>query len=123
MWAQTVAVLLSAVFLAGTAGEVYGLHDCSHHRSAPAAPTDASSHAAGGEAASGPMESSSGPCTCLGTCHGAAAAPTTALGQETPVLEAGRTGRILRATPPEPAPARDVTVLLPYPTGPPAPVG
>lgn len=123
-WTPVLAAALSLVFLGGSAGEVYGLHDCPHHHSDPVAPPAPSSGEATDRPApeSAPLQpASDGPCTCIGTCHGGATAPATALGQPTPAVPAGQARRLARGALPEAAPPRDVTLLLPYPTGPPAP--
>ena len=102
---------------------MYGLHDCPHHHSEPAAPSGAPATASSdGPAPKGkPLESSShGPCTCIGTCHAGASVPATALARHTPVVR-GEARRIRRARPPVLAPPHDASLLLPYPTGPPAP--
>lgn len=103
---------------------MYGLHECPHHHSGPAAPSStATGGSSDGPAPKGePLESSShGPCTCIGTCHAAAAAPTTALAGGTPDVSGGEARNIRQARPPVLAPPHDASLLLPYPTGPPAP--
>lgn len=122
-WRRALAAALSAVFLAGSGGEVYGLHDCPHHHSGPAAPAPSPSGGAADRPApeTAPLQPESHEtCTCIGTCHGGATVPATALDRGTPVVVAGPTRRVPPGAAPESAPPRDVAVLLPYPTGPPA---
>lgn len=119
---RVLALGLSAVFLAGSAAEVYGLHDCPHHHGDPVTPSVLAGES---PAADAPRGAPVGPesdsaCTCVGTCHGGAAAPTTALDRGTPQISVGETLQVALGAPPAPRPARDATVLLPYPTGPPA---
>lgn len=118
------AAALSVIFLAGSVAELYGLHDCPHHHSRPAPPASTSSGAATDRPATetAPLEpESQGTCTCIGACHGGATVPATALGQPTPALPMAPARRVVRRPSPHPAPPRNGTLLLPYPTGPPAP--
>ena len=77
-----VSALLGLVFLAGLAGEAYGVHDCPHHhgddrgRAAAHAsqPSAGAAHAAA-RASDAPLRAPpDGPCTCVGSCHAAATA-------------------------------------------------
>lgn len=123
-WTRVLAAALSLFFLTGSAAELYGLHDCPHHHSRPAPPASGSSGGATDRPASEttPLQPEShDTCTCLGTCHGGATVPATALGQPTPDVPAGPARRVVRAPTPDPAPPQNRAVLLPYPTGPPVP--
>lgn len=115
-----VSVLLGAIFLAGLAGEAYGVHDCPHHHR-DGAPGHAS--AAGVETAVGtgqlPLRAPpDGPCTCVGNCHAAAVALDAAAPPSLPAaLETDLTaasgfdrGRI----------PRTAAYLLPFANAPPA---
>lgn len=123
-WIRALAAALSLLFLTGSVAELYGLHDCPRHHSRPAPPASTSSGAATDRPAqeTAPLQPEShDTCTCLGTCHGGATVPATALGQPTPTVAAGPARRVFRPPSFEPAPPRNATVLLPYPTGPPVP--
>lgn len=119
-----VSALLGLVFLSGLAGEAYGVHDCPHHHGD--APDRGAVHA--GEAAGAapavdrgtdePLQAPpEGPCTCLGSCHAAAAALNAA---SPPVLPAAPETDLAA-----PRPAVDdrtrrlAAYLLPFANGPP----
>ncbi len=117
-----VSALLGAIFLAGLAGETYGVHDCPHHHRDARGPATSHASEAGGETAGGaghlPLEAPpDGPCTCVGNCHAAgvalnaAAAPTlpAALEADLAAGSLGDDGRV-----PRPA-----AYLLPFANAPP----
>lgn len=122
---RPLAAALSVLFLTGISAELYGLRDCPHHSSRPAPP--ASNPTSGGTADraasdAAPLQPEShDTCTCLGTCHGGATVPATALTQPTPAVSTDPARRVGRTASPDSAPPRNDTLVLPYPTGPPAP--
>lgn len=117
---RPVALLLFGLFLVGIGGEAYAVHA----PDANAGGLPSASHASGHEALHDPAAPSSEPehdplrCTCIGLCHGAAAAPHPA----PPVTLPSRL-RPARAVEPDRLPAappapRD-PFLLPYANAPP----
>lgn len=115
-----VSVLLGAIFLAGLAGEAYGVHDCPHHHR-DGAPGHASAAAVGTAVGTGqlPLQAPpDGPCTCVGNCHAAAVAldaaapPSLPAALETDLTVTSRfdRGRVPRAA----------AYLLPFANAPPA---
>lgn len=64
------AFALVALFVAGTAAEAAGLHECPHHHAASSSAGHGHGHgdAAGSHGDAAPE----GACTCIGTCHGSA---------------------------------------------------
>ena len=122
-WRPAVSAALALLFLAGSAAEAYGLHDCPVHHEDPAAPSgDAprNVHDRPGPADAPLHPDSRGPCSCIGACHGGAATPAWSPDVGTPTVPSSGTRTYRRAAPAETAPSRDPTVLLPYATGPPA---
>lgn len=114
---STLSVLLAGVFVLSLGGEAYGWHDCPHHhRDGGPRP------AAGAEAPadSAPLAPTDGPCTCVGSCHAAAASPMPALAPAAPALVGTAERLPLRPTV-ETVRPRFSPYLLPYPNGPPAP--
>lgn len=128
-----VSTLLAGVFLLSLGAEAFGWHDCPHHHrearaDAASQASDASAEAAGAErpgihrigqeSRTGPRQHESGPCTCVGNCHGAAASPVPAVLPGVPAVlhEVARIG-------PRPdtggLPLRLGSYFLPYPNGPP----
>ena len=83
------ALLLAVHFLlAAGAGEAFGYHPCPHHEAVPGKHGPLSAHA--GHHVHGSNEHQPGthgdpeqeaPCTCIGTCHGTAAAPFPAIAE------------------------------------------
>lgn len=118
-----VAGLLSALFLAGSAAEAYGLHECPYHHGAsgaPSVPTEAPDRPGQGD---GPLRPASpGSCTCVGACHGGATTPAYTPDQAALAVPVAPGRFLRRRDPAETAPPRNPGVLLPYATGPPAPV-
>lgn len=106
------ALRVALAFLIALAGEVSGAHACPHHEIALAGqPADAGLHEHdphAGDPAGDPGHS--GPCTCVGVCHGSAAAPLPSVG---PVV-----GHFRGVSSPAPALVPDsgtsVRLLLPY---------
>lgn len=123
---RTTAALLAGIFLLAGTADVYGLHDCPHHdhgggdaavQAAEATPPGHDAHVTSGQPEHEPPAGA--PCTCVGTCHGSAAAPVVAQGPESPATDLVRAERRLTA-PTRPAPSTDPTAfLIPYPNGPP----
>lgn len=119
-----VSALLGLVFLAGLAGEAYGVHDCPHHHGDE--PDPGAVHA--GEAA-GPATAAvrgteaplrappEGPCTCVGSCHAAATALDAA---SPPALPSAPEADLAAAFPAvDDRTRRPAAYLLPFANGPP----
>ena len=117
------SALLGALFLAGLAGEAYGVHDCPHHHRdgrgpAPGHVTASDGEQAGGAAQLPPQPPPEGPCTCVGNCHAGAVAlnapapPALPVALESDLAAASRAdrGRIPRLA----------AYLLPFANAPPA---
>lgn len=116
---RAVSVLLAGVFVLSLGGEAYGWHDCPHHHPDPGTgDVPAEATAAAAEAGSAPLEPTGGPCTCVGSCHAAAASPlpgsAAAPAQVASAVRSVELGAIAR--PPRP---RFPPYFLPYPNGPP----
>lgn len=126
------SAILAGVFLFSLGTEAYGWHDCPHHHgdagiTAPAAETvsgEASAPVAGPTDAQDrtgtvPAEHESGPCTCVGNCHGAAASPLPAV---LPPVPSAVEGTVRVTLPPDTRglPLLHASYFLPYPNGPPA---
>lgn len=116
------AALLVLTFLVGLRGEAYlphaahggaGDHGAVHSLALASIGTGES-----GPATSSPHHGDPGPCTCIGTCHGAAAAPLPALGFDGASLPAEAAGG--EPGPPATRGLRSASpYLLPYANGPP----
>lgn len=116
-----VSALLGVIFLAGLAGEAYGVHDCPHHHrdgrdGAPVHGTAGIETAGGSDGV--PLQAPpDGPCTCVGNCHAAAVALNAASPPELPSgLEADLGAPFPAAESRVPRPA---AYLLPFANGPP----
>lgn len=120
---RRVSVFLAGIFLLSLGGEAYGWHDCPHHHPAPrsaGAPSDGTAAEADSTGAdSSPLRPAGAPCTCVGSCHAAAASPLPSAGAPVP----GVSGDVLRVDLRHEhtlARLRHSSYLLPFPTGPPA---
>lgn len=120
---QILAVLLGTLFVFGVGSETYGWHDCPHHhRDAP--PSTAADPAPGphpvAQNADDLPSPSTGPCTCVGSCHAGATAPLPSIVTPAPDLEAAARAAVA------PRPSGFIAhrvhpYFLPYPNGPPLP--
>lgn len=126
-----VSTLLAGVFLLSLGTETFGWHDCPHHHrgtrtgtaAAGAVPAESSVQIraaadADGRTGSVPAEHESGPCTCVGNCHGAAASPLPAVLPAVPSVAEG-TVRVALRPDARGLPLRHASYFLPYPNGPP----
>jgi len=122
-----VSALLGLVFLTGLAGEAYGVHDCPHHHGdqpdpgAVHAGEDAGAALAVDRGTDAPLRAPpEGPCTCLGSCHAAAAALNAASPPVLPVaLETDLAGALPAV---DDRTRRPAAYLLPFANGPPTAV-
>lgn len=112
----TISVLLAGVFVLSLGGEAYGWHDCPHHHPDR---RPATADGAAAEAGSAPLEPAGGPCTCVGSCHAAAASPMPGPAPAAPELPDQVTRPELRESDDTLRP-RFPSYFLPYPNGPPS---
>lgn len=75
---RAASLLLVLGFSLAISADAYGLHGCPHHHEGSPPPTSGPSTLAvddAGDAGGHHGEEEAGPCTCIGSCHGAAATP------------------------------------------------
>lgn len=115
--APAISLVLALLFLGGHAVEAYGAHDCERHHGPPPDPT-ASSHAVAQDSGQDTGGDGLRTCTCIGSCHGGAAAPMPGAAPPTSMSVAA-THRDLQWKTTE-GRARDRRAyLLPFPNAPP----
>ena len=112
------ALLALAVLALGLGSQAWGYHGCANHaESADVHAPDASAHAHA-QLPTHSEDAGHGPCTCLGTCHGSAAATTLPpMAPVAPVAVVLRQPRV-QATDTR-APVVRPAFLIPYSTAPP----
>lgn len=113
-----ISLLLALLFLGGHAVEAYGAHDCERHHGPPPDPT-ASSHVVAQDSGEDTGGDGLRTCTCVGSCHGGAAAPVPGVAPLTSVPVATTRRDLLPKTTENRARDRPA-YLLPFPNAPPS---
>jgi hypothetical protein len=122
---RAAAALLAGFFLLAGTADVYGLHSCPHHdhggaeTAAEAGPVTAGHDLLLAADDHDGDPATDGPCTCVGSCHGGAAAPVPGVAPLTSVPVATTRRDLLPKTTENRARDRPA-YLLPFPNAPPS---